>query len=223
MSTVLFDPIKPQSKITDSVIVGFSCGKESIVVLDLCFRYFKRVVPYFMYNCPGLSFQERALKWYEKKYQTEIIRLPHPDVCEYFHYGSFRPGDPSFPIMSFNDVADYMRHITGIDWIACGERMDDSLFRRGMIHASGTIDENRGRFYPVAMWKKREIYDYIKYHKLYRDEWSRKMGYSFSNLDGRVLKQMKDHFPDDYLKILKLYPFAAAGVKRYEVFEDGKK
>ena len=104
MSTVLYDPIKTQAKITDSVIVAFSGGKESIVTLDLCFRYFKNVRAFFMYICPDLSFQERTLEWYEKKYQTEIIRIPHMDVSEFFHYGSFRVPDPTFPIVSINDI-----------------------------------------------------------------------------------------------------------------------
>lgn len=97
MSTVLYDPVKTMASVTDEVIVGFSGGKDSIVTLDICFRFFKKVKPFFMYICPGLSFQEKTLEWYERKYQTEIIRIPHMDVCEFFHYGSFRDGDPSFP------------------------------------------------------------------------------------------------------------------------------
>ena len=227
MSTVLYDPIKAQSKITDSVIVAFSGGKESVVVLDLCMRYFKRVQPFFMYICPDLSFQEKTLQWYEKKYQTEIIRLPHMDVSEFFHYGSFRAPDYSFPIVSINDIYKYVRLKTDIWWIAAGERINDSIVRRAMMKKSGSIDEQRGRIYPVSEWKKHEIVDYIKFHNLYLGADSRKMGFSFKTLEGRELMMIKDNFPDDYEKLIHLYPFAGAGVKRVEEYgkenKDGNK
>ena len=136
MSTVLYDPIKAQSKRTDSVIVAFSGGKESVVVCDLCHRYFKNVKMFFMYICPDLSFQEKTLEWYEKKYQTEIIRIPHMDVSEFFHYGSFRAPDYTFPIVSINDIYKYVRLKTDIWWIAAGERINDSIVRRAMMKKS---------------------------------------------------------------------------------------
>ncbi len=222
MSTVLYDPIKAQSKITDSVIVAFSGGKESVVVLDLCFRYFKHVRPCFMYIGPNLAFQERTLEWYEKKYQTEIIRLPHMDVSEFFHYGSFRCADPTFPIVSINDIYKYVRLETDMWWIAAGERIDDSIVRRAMMKKSGSIDVQRGRIYPVSMWKKREIIDYIKFHKLYLGEDSRKLGFSFKSLWGKELAMLKKFFPQDYEKVLHIYPFAAAGVKREEMLQNGE-
>lgn len=221
MSTVLYDIIKTQARVTDSVIVAFSGGKESIVTLDLCFRYFKTVKPFFMYICPDLSFQEKTLQWYEKKYQTEITRLPHMDVSEFFHYGSFRPPDYSFPIISINDIYRYMRIQNDIWWIAAGERIADSIVRRAMMKKSGSIDVQRGRFYPVSAWKKKEIMAYIKHHNLYLSPDSRKLGFSFRSLDGNELLMLKENFPDDYQKILHLYPFAGAGVKRAE--EYGKK
>ena len=216
MSTVLYDPLKTMAKVTDEVIVAFSGGKESCVVIDLAFRYFKKVHPFFMYICPDLSFQERTLEWYEKKYQTKIIRLPHMDVSEFFHYGSFRISDSSFPIVSINDIYQYIRLQTDTWWIAAGERIDDSIVRRAMMKKSGSIDVKRGRFYPVSAWKKREIIDYIKFHNLYLGQDSRKLGFSFKSLWGKELAMLKHYFPQDYEKILHLYPFAAAGVKRYE-------
>ena len=218
MSTALFDPIKTQSEITDSVLVGFSGGKESVVVMDLCFRYFKKVQPFFMYICPNLSFQERTIAWYEKKYQTEIIRIPHMDVSEFFRYGSFRPPDDTFPLVSINDIYHYLRLQTNIWWIAAGERINDSIVRRAMIKKSGSIDTQRGRIYPVVMWKKREVIDYIKYHKLYLGEDSRKLGFSFKSLWGKELAMLKEHFPDDYEKVIRQYPFAEAGVRRFEQY-----
>lgn len=227
MSTVLYDPIKAQSKITDSVIVAFSGGKESVVVADLCHRYFKNVKMFFMYICPDLSFQEKTLEWYEKKYQTEIIRIPHMDVSEFFHYGSFRAPDYTFPIVSINDIYKYVRLKTDIWWIAAGERINDSIVRRAMMKKSGSIDEQRGRIYPVSAWKKQEIIDYIKYHNLYLGADSRKMGFSFKTLEGRELMMVKENFPEDYDKLIHLYPFAGAGIKRVEEYgkekEHGKK
>lgn len=222
MSTVLFDPIKTQSKITDSVIVGFSGGKESVVVLDLCFRYFDNVQPFFMYICPDLSFQERTLEWYEKKYQTEIIRIPHMDVSEFFHYGSFRIPDTTYPIVSINDIYKFVRLEANMWWIAAGERIADSIVRRAMMKKSGSIDELRGRFYPISEWKKRDVINYIKYHKLYLGEDSKKLGFSFKSLWGKELAMVKQYFPDDYKKILRLYPFAAAGVRREEEYGKDK-
>lgn len=218
MSTVLFDPIKTQAEVTDSVIVAFSGGKESVIVADLCHRYFKNVKMFFMYICPNLSFQEKTLQFYEKKWQTEIIRIPHMDVSEYFHYGSFRPPDWTFPVVSINDIYHYVRLQTDMWWIAAGERINDSIVRRAMMKKSGSIDVQRGRFYPISAWSKKEVLEYIKFHNLYLGQDSRKLGFSFKSLWGKELSMVKQYFPDDYRKIIKLYPFAEAGVKRYETY-----
>lgn len=218
MSTVLYDPIKTMSKVTDSVLVGFSTGKESLVTLDLCCRYFKRVQPYFLYSVPDISFQERTLQWYENKYGFKVIRLPGTNVSEFFHYGAFRRPDYTFPIVSVNDILHYLRVETDIWWVACGERMDDSIQRRAMIKHSGTIYTQGGRFYPVAAWKKKEIYDYIKFKKLYLGADSKALGHSIRMLHPDGLKFVKDNYPEDYKKVINLYPFAEASLKREEEY-----
>lgn len=214
MSTVLFDTIKTQAKVTDSVLVGFSGGKDSVVTLDLCFRYFKTVQPFFMYIVPNLEFQERTLRWYEDRYETEIIRLPHFDTSNFMRYGSFREPDETVPIISINDIYHYLRVKTGIWWIAAGERISDSIVRRAMIKHSGSIDAQRGRFYPISGWKKSEVLDYIKFKRLYLGRDSRDLHFSFKSLAGDELLFVKEHYPSDYQKILRLYPYAGAAVER---------
>mgnify|MGYP002648370004 CR=1 FL=1 len=218
MSNILFDPIKTQSSVTDSVIVGFSGGKDSIVTLDLCFKYFKNVKPFFMYLVPDLEFQEKTLRWYENKYNTEIIRLPHFEVSEFLKYGSFTIMDWSVDVVGINDTYEYLRQTTGIHWIAAGERCADSIVRNAMIKKSGSIDYKRGRFYPLAYWKKQEVIEYIKYKKLYLSPEQKKIGFSFRSLAGSELSVIKSLYPDDYKKILKVYPFAGAGVERFEKY-----
>lgn len=218
MSTLLFDPIKTQAKITDSVIVAFSGGKDSVVTLDLCMRYFDRVAVFFMYQVPDMEFQERNLRFYERKYNTEIIRIPHFDVSAMFRYGAYRNADWSVPIISINDVYNYVRSETGIWWIAAGERINDSLIRRAMIKKSGSIDVQRGRFYPISGWKKNEVVSYIKKRKLKLPVEYEKLGFSFRSVDGKTMSFIKQQFPEDYKRALNIYPYAEAAVMRFEQF-----
>lgn len=218
MSNLLFDPIKTQASVTDSVIVGFSGGKDSIVTLDLCFRYFKNVRPFFMYLVPGLSFQEDMIRRYEERYGTEIIRLPHFECSNFLKYGSFTLADDNVDIVGINDTYAYLRDLTGYHWIAAGERCADSIVRNAMIKKSGSIDYKRGRFYPLAYWKKNEVLQYIKQKKLYLSKEQKEIGFSFRSLAGSELSVLKKLYPEDYEKILKVYPFAGAGVERFEKY-----
>lgn len=218
MSSLMFDPIKAQSKITDSVIVAFSGGKESAATLDLCTRYFEHVAAFFLYIVPGLSFQERQLEWYEKRYGVEIMRLPHPMVSEFMRYGTYRDPDPGVKVMGINDVYSFVRWYTGMWWIAAGERIDDSIVRRAMIKHSGTIDEQRGRIYPVATWSKKEVFAYMKAKRLRLGGDSRALGFSFRGLEGNQLHAIKQKFPEDYEKIRAYYPFCESAVRRYEAY-----
>lgn len=218
MSNLLFDPIKTQASVADSVIVGFSGGKDSIAMLDLCFRYFKRVVPFFMYLVPDLEFQERTLKWYENKYNTEIIRIPHFEVSEFLKYGSFTLADRNVDIVGINDTYEYLRQRTNIEWIAAGERAADSIVRNAMLKKSGSIDYKRKRFYPLIYWKKQDVLGYIKYKKLYLSPEQKKLGFSFRSLAGSELAIVQEYYPDDFEKIKAVYPFCEAGVERFKKY-----
>ena len=218
MDSSRYDPIRTMAKLTDEVIIAFSGGKESIVVLDMCMRHFKRVVPFFMYYIPGLSFQEKQLRWYEDKYGIEIVRLPHFELSNLMRYGTLRNEDLSVPIVSINDIYDFMRIRYGIRWIAAGERSGDSVIRGAMIKHSGSIDMARGRLYPVAWWKQQEILDYIKIKKLYRGIDSRTFGTSFEGVNTRSFIFLMEHFPSDYQRALRLFPLAEGAIERYKAY-----
>jgi len=200
MSSALYDPIKTHAKMTDSVIVGFSGGKDSIVTLDLCCRYFKHVAAYELYTTPNLSWQERCFCEYERRYNIHIERLPNVCVAHNLKYGIYTVPDANVPIITLDDIYAYMRKITGYWWIAGGERASDSIERHALINKIGSADYDAGRFYPICYWKTKEILNYIKVRKLpyynMREGW-----------DARSLIEIQACFPQDWDKIHRLYPF----------------
>jgi phosphoadenosine phosphosulfate reductase len=219
----IYDTVKTASLITDAVLVGFSGGKDSAACLDLCFRYFKAVQPYFMYIVPDLEFQERTLRYYEQKYKTEIIRMPHFMLSEFLRYGSFRAFDPSVQIVKTVEAYNWLRVETGIYWIAAGERIADSIVRRAMIKESGTIDERRGRIYPVAKFTKAEILAYNERNKLPLSAENKALGFSFRSLMPLYMLAIKRTFPQDFEKIKRFFPLIEASVRQGERYEQIKK
>ena len=210
--SILFDPIKAQRNVTDSVVVAFSGGKDSVVTLDLCCRYFKKVSAFFMYQIPNLSFQEATIRYAEKRYGIEIERLPHFELSEFLAYGAFRKHDFSVPIITCNDIYKYVRLTNDTYWIAAGERIADSIVRRAMMKKSGCIDEVRGRFFPIANFTKLDVVNYIKHHQLKASPESRILGHSFRSLHPADLAKIKIHYPEDYERIVTWFPFVEAGL-----------
>lgn len=204
--------MKTSSLISDEVICAFSGGKDSIVTIDLCHKHFKKIHAFFMYHVPDLSFQNNIIKFYEKKYNIEILKLPHMDMSTNFKNGILCVSDNSVMSLKINDIYAYVRDQFNCEWIAAGERAKDSLFRNSMIKNSSSIDRKRKRFYPVAWWNKQEILDYIKINKLPISEEYKYLGHSFKGLYREDLKKIKEFYPEDFEKIKKFYKFAEASI-----------
>ena len=217
--SLLLQPVQTAAALTDSVIVGFSGGKDSVVTLDLCVKHFTRVEAYFLYYVPGLSFQERMLQWAERRYGITIYRLPHFELSQFMQLGAFRPVDLSVLTVEVADLYAHLRAHFGIHWIAAGERIADSIWRRAMIKHSGTIDRQRGRIYPVAHFTKAHIFAYIKAHRLPVSEESRVLGFSFRSLQADDMIKIRQHYPADFAKIKAMFPLVEAGIKHKEFYE----
>lgn len=220
---MLLESVKTASTITDRVLVSFSGGKDSIVTLDLCCRYFKHVEAFFMYLVKGLSWQDELIAYYADRYGITIHQVPHFMLSEWLRYGVFREPDLSVRVATVAETYAYIRQQTGIYWIAGGERISDSIWRRAMMKSrGGSIDMQRGRFYPVAEWRKSDVLKYMKLNSLPLGRDSRVLGFSFRGLDGADLYKIREHFPADYAQIKAQHPLVDAEVKRYEWYQKDK-
>jgi len=213
---LLFEPVKAASRLHGDVIVAFSGGKDSVVTLDLCMRYFRRVEVFFMYLVPGLSFQEAMLRWAEGRYGITIRRLPHFMLSEWLAMGALRKMDLMVPIVSVRDIYHHVRLESQTWWIAAGERQADSVVLRAMMKRSGSIDDQRGRIYPVAHFRKADIMAYIQKHKLKVAPESRFLGHSFRSLMPEEVYLMRKYYPADFEAIRRWFPFVEASVANHE-------
>ena len=216
----LMRSVSTAATVTERVLVSFSGGKDSVVALDLAMNHFKHVDIFFMYLAGDLSFQSSLIRYYEDKYGQPIIRVPHFMLSEWLRYGTYRDMDFDVPIVSVKQVYDYVRELTGTWWIAGGERIADSIWRRAMIKQSGSIDAKRGRFYPLADWSKADVLAYIRQRRLRVGLESTKLGFSFRSLMAADMIKIKEFFPGDFETIKRWFPLVETGIKHHEFFKN---
>ena len=206
-------------KLTDHVIVGVSCGKDSVVTLDLCAEAFPRVSMFFMYLVRGLSFQERYLEYLEARYGGRVLRIPHFQLPEMLKLSVFRSDTVrgvNLPTLKINDIEAHVRLETGGHWIAYGQKVHDSLERRARLKRCGGIEFSAGRFFPIADFSKAMVFNYLETKGIQLAPDYKYWGRSFGRLWSKELIGIKIHYPEDYQKILEVFPHAEAVVKRSE-------
>jgi phosphoadenosine phosphosulfate reductase len=204
--------VRSARRLTDAVLVGLSGGKDSLAVLDLCARHFERVEAYFLYTVPGLEFQERTLRYCERRYAIKVRRLPHWCLSHQLREWAFRgPVKGDVPRLKLIDVENHARELTGVNWVATGQRKDDSLERRAMLSRNGGLDLKARRFYPLADWRAASVFVYLKQRRVplppdYALFW-RSWG---GRLHANDLGKIREAFPDDYRRIVEYFPHVEA-------------
>lgn len=155
------------SKETDSILLFHSLsGKDSIVLLDLCYKKFKRVVVVFMYIVKDLEHIMRYYNYAKTKYPNiEFVQVPH-----YALFYDIKTGymgikqDPKQRQWTLADITEKLRKRLGVEWACYGFKQSDSLNRRLMLRSytdgKEAINWKTKKFYPLSTYKNKEIMDY---------------------------------------------------------------
>jgi len=211
---------------TDTILLAFSCGKDSIGTWLECRKHFPRIVPYYMYLVPDLEFVERSIRYYEGWFGSRIIRVPHPSLHRMLNNLVFQPPERCAIIeaagldnFDYTDMADVIRLHAGLGdecLTASGVRAVDSPYRMISLRKNGAISEKNLQFFPIWDWRKDRLLATIQASGIALPADYRLFGRSFDGIDYRFLAPIKQHFPRDYARILEWFPLADLEIKRRE-------
>ena len=211
---------------TDTILMSFSCGKDSIAAWLAIRDKFPNIVPFYMQLIPDLEFVDESLAYYEKAFGCKILKLLHPSLYRMLNYAVWQPPDrlrfldaaniPMFDYDMLNEMIIEDQGLPDHTFVCAGVRAADSPNRRSAINQYGAINWKRRYFYPVWDMVKDELISLISSSGIKLPVDYRLFGRSFDGIDYRFLKPLKDNFPRDYQRILEWFPLAELELMRYE-------
>ena len=205
------------SKETDSILLFHSLsGKDSIVLLDLCYKKFKRVVVVFMYLVKDLEHIMRYYYYAKAKYPNiEFVQVPHYALFNYIKTGYMGiKQNTKQRQWTLADITEKLREKIGVEWACYGFKQSDSLNRRLMLRSytdgKEAINWMTKKFYPLSTCKNKEILDFILDHHLKNPEvcGTNKQSSGVDIEDVEYQKYLKELYPADLEKIYKVFPMA---------------
>lgn len=233
MDRILIEGVTPSEELIEAIrlesptiLLSFSCGKDSIATWLSAREKFERIVPYYLYLVPGLEFVEESLDYFERYFEQRIIRMPHPSLYRMLHNLVFQPPErcaiieaANLPKFSYDDISRAVREDQGLAedaFEANGLRASDSLSRRINFTRSGAINRRRRTFSPIWDWKKAEVWSAIDAAGIRHPVDYEMFGRSFDGLQLKYLEPISERFPRDYQRILDFFPLADLGFMRYD-------
>ncbi len=198
------------SQQTDTALLFCSLGKDSLVLLDLLYPRFKRVVCVFMYFVKELEHIERWVGWVKARYpDIEFVQVPHWNLSYILRGGLYCVPQPKVRLLKLANVIEAMRLRYGVYYVFLGMKKADGMNRRLMLNRyAANSYENNGLCYPLAEWTQRDILAYMKQHNRpepVRYSLKASSGVGF-NLD--CMLWLEKNYPQDLEKIYKVFPLS---------------
>lgn len=196
------------SEQSDSCILFCSLGKDSLVLLDLLYPKFKRVVCVFMYFVPNLEHIQRYIDWVNTKYpKIEFVQITHWNLSYILKSGLYCVPNPKVKLIKLADVTEAMRLRFGIHYVFLGMKKADSMNRRLMLDGYEGY-ENNGLVYPLTDWTQKEILAYMRHKKLPEPVRYSKKASGGVGFNEDCFVWLRENYPQDLDKILKTFPMS---------------
>lgn len=209
----------------EGVLVSYSGGKDSLITLDMTVKHYgpAKVEAFFMYLVPDMDYSRAICQYAEDRFGVRVHQTQHWNVTDMLRDGIFCQERPDCPKIKVRDVEEAMRVKTGKYWIGLGYRKQESLERRGMLVKDwpGGIGRKRGGFTPIGEWSTKDVLAYVRRERLALH----RIGTTISTgvgLDPETMHHFREHWPDDYRRILRVFPYARAQADRWPRIREDK-
>jgi phosphoadenosine phosphosulfate reductase len=216
MASIIQDTLSKLSEASsrsDAILVAYSGGKDSLVVLDLCMRSFKHVECFFMYFVPGLRCVEEMLDYGRKRWGVKINQYPHWMTTKSIRDGIFCPNyftRDDLPEWKLRDIYNLAMAEAGIPIMATGAKKADSLWRKRQLATWGNKSDT---LYPIVEWNKLDVISYLRARNIPVPASSGKSATGI-DLSTPSLLWLHDSYPDDFRRVCEVFPYAEAVVYR---------
>lgn len=128
------------------------------------------------------------------------------------------------PLLKVTDIEHVARLKTGLRWIGVGYKKNDSLERRGMLtdwykRYGGPANPDRGVYTPIDDWSHKDVREYLAEHNIVIPSIDKSGGQSGISTAPHSMAWMRENWPDDYQRMLKVFPYAVAQADRVPMID----
>jgi len=208
------------------LLLSFS-GRDSLAAWIFLRDAGFEIIPYWLYTVPGLSYDVEMLDYYQRYFGTHIIRLPHPYLFDLYKWGAWQPLEnwrvlvkSKLPTFRYADIEKVLAVQFGLGdnyLSAVGIKAADNLMRHRLIYQMGPIGlRKRHYYYAVWDWKTADIKECLAKNDVKLSKSYLIFGVTGDLLHYNVIKTMKEKSPEDYKKVLEVFPMIDIELFRYE-------
>lgn len=195
----------------EKLCVLVSSGKDSVALMDIVVRSGVPATFVTKYLVPDLEMDEVVLQAQEKRYGIKIHRVAAPrraamfahDVLRIEHIWEAGEGATGAHSKKFDK---FLVSLSGTPWLATGIRKTDNPTRAIALSKYPNPHPKNCRVYPLAEWRKGEVWEYIRQRDLPVSPAYRLFGRSLDCLNIKHVYPLKAGIPGDYAKIVKDFP-----------------
>ena len=206
----------------DSIIVSYSGGKDSICVLDMCVKAFKKVTCVYLYFVEEFQYNAELLDLPRQRYGIKVVKYPHWAFINSMRgmiYCDAYPEFEQYPAMDPGATYQALMHALDIPLLAMGAKKADGIWRKRWYSQIPKMKGYRNIIFPVIEWHKWDVLAYLKINKLPvpPDETAAARA-NGADLSTNFILWLYDNHPDDYQRLLNYFPYAEAVIYRRKYY-----